>query len=57
MSETGKKRVSRDVLLGVKVSPEEKRAYERAADADDRTLSAWVRVVLNRELERLKREK
>lgn len=34
----------------MRVSSEEKRAYERAADADDRTLSAWVRVVLNREL-------
>lgn len=57
MTENSDKKAARDVPLGVRVSSAEKAAYEQAAEEDDRTLSAWVRVVLNRELERLKREK
>jgi uncharacterized protein (DUF1778 family) len=34
--------------LELRVSADEKRAYERAAKADERTLSNWARLVLNK---------
>lgn len=39
--------------LVVRVSDAEMESYEKAAERDERALSNWVRVVLNREIKRL----
>lgn len=39
----------RDDTIAFKASEAERKAYENAAAKDDRTLSAWIRAILNRE--------
>jgi uncharacterized protein (DUF1778 family) len=43
-----KKRPKQTDRVELRVSIAEKRAYERAAEADERTLSNWARRVLNK---------
>ena len=42
------KRKGKDDLLHIRVSAEEKQAWERRAEEEGRPLSGWVRYVANR---------
>lgn len=39
--------VSRDVMIRVRVTEEDRERWQAAADADQRTLSDWLRIVAN----------
>jgi hypothetical protein len=42
---------ARDVMLRVRITPKELKAFESAASATDQTVSEWIRKTLNATIE------
>lgn len=43
--------MKRDGIITIRLSAEERRAWQAAAEADQRKLADWVRVICNKNLE------
>jgi hypothetical protein len=43
--------VSRSEIITLRVSPEERKAWQAEADADQRKLADWIRIAVNAQLD------
>ena len=48
--------MSKDKILNIRIDPELKKAARKAAEADNRSLSNWVTMLIQREIKRTGRK-